>query len=271
MKHLRQRSSQTLILELNEVHLWCVDLRFIARELVRESELALGREHWLAAQGNSLLALRALLSVDELQRADRYKFDLHRDRYIAARGNLRLILAHYLHIPPVEVQFGYGTSGKPHLADVLSEVSINGTRNLEFNVSHAENLAIYAIARDKAIGVDVEYKRPIENVEQLAQRFFNRQESAQLKNLSPSAQQDLFFQIWTLKEAYLKATGTGLTGLDRVQTNWHDGKLTGLCFPNCDSSWQTYQFQPLPNDNSYIAAMAIGGEVERLIEILPDV
>ncbi|WP_425215597.1 4'-phosphopantetheinyl transferase family protein [Tumidithrix helvetica] len=243
---MKLASLQEIGLPSNEVHLWYVDLQVCDR----------------------LLELKATLSLDEQQRADRYRFDLHRQRFILARGHLRLILGRYLTIQPAQVQFTYSPSGKPQLADRLWEASTMGAGNLEFNLSHAENLAVYAVTCNRAIGVDVEYQqRSIEDVEQLAQRFFSSQESERLRSLAPKEQQELFFQIWTLKEAYLKATGKGLVDLERVQTDWQGERLMGLIFPEREQTWQAHQFQPQPN---YVAALVVGGAIERLIEIVPE-
>ncbi|MEE3717777.1 4'-phosphopantetheinyl transferase superfamily protein [Tumidithrix elongata RA019] len=243
---VKYSSFQSLNLQAHEVHLWYVDLQLTDR----------------------LLEFKAILSPDEQQRADRYRFDLHRQRFIVARGHLRTILGRYLDIQPTQVQFTYSPSGKPQLADRLWGASTMGAGNLEFNLSHAENLAVYAVTSNRAIGVDVEcQQRPIEDVEQLAQRFFSRQESERLRSLPPQEQQELFLQIWTLKEAYLKATGKGLVDLERVQTDWQGERLVGLVFPDREQTWQAHQFQPQPD---YVAALVVGGAIERLIEIVPD-
>jgi 4'-phosphopantetheinyl transferase len=246
MEHLRQISDQPMLLAVNEAHLWSVDLHELDAIEKRQ--------------------LNAILSPDEQERANRFKFDRHRDRFMIARANLRMILARYLEISPPQIQFGYSSSGKPHLAEGLVKLDDRGTRSLEFNLSHTENLAIYALASYKAIGVDVEYQRSIENIEQLAKRFFNPHEAAQLSGLSAQAQHDLFFQIWTLKEAYLKATGSGLVDLEKVQTDLQNGKVIGLVFPDREQFWQTYQFRPKPN---YVAALVVGGAIDKLIDIVP--
>jgi 4'-phosphopantetheinyl transferase len=183
------------------------------------------------------------LSADEQERANRFKFDLHRDRFIMARGNLRMILGEYLNVSPTDINFSYTSRGKPTISNYSS---------LQFNLSHSHELAVYAITANTAIGIDLEYQRPVDDLLQLAERFFNDQEYQMLKTFTPSDQQQIFLQIWTLKEAYLKATGEGLVKLAEAQTRWKQKSLTGLVFPLDKSHWTSYQFQPNPN---YIAAV----------------
>ncbi len=149
----------------------------------------------------------ALLSKDERERADRFYKPTDRDAFIAARGILRTLLGQYLNEHPAQVQLQYQERGKPFLEG----------SSLEFNVSHSHGLALYAIAQSRRVGIDVEYVREIE-VQALAQRFFCDREFQQLQALPPDRQAAQFFQYWTAKEAYLKATGEGLAGLSQVET-----------------------------------------------------
>src|SRR5581483_8134203 len=86
--------------------------------------------------------LAATLSEDEQIRASRFHFERDRNRFIAARGQLREILGRFLEIPPSQIVFSYGERGKPHLAD-----AING-KFLHFNLSHSEGLGLIAVCRD---------------------------------------------------------------------------------------------------------------------------
>jgi len=165
--------------------------------------------------------LAQILSPDEQQRANRFKFDRHRWRFIAARASLRQILGQYLGQQPAMIQFEYGSTGKPSLLD--SGASPDGgtldpwlRRGLQFNLSHSEDLALLGITWEQTIGIDLEQIRPVAVLE-LAERFFCPREMLWLSQLLLAQQIPAFFQIWTAKEAYLKAIGLGITGLQQVE------------------------------------------------------
>jgi 4'-phosphopantetheinyl transferase len=146
--------------------------------------------------------LRALLNVDEGNRADRFKFAIHQDRFIIARALLRKILNLYTGIPPESIKFDYGNRGKPYLSE--------NRHHLQFNLSHSEDWAVYAIAKDAEIGIDVEKNRD-HFKESVAKRFFSQQEYQELIQLPYAKQAQAFYQIWVKKEAVIKVLGDGLS------------------------------------------------------------
>jgi len=170
--------------------------------------------------------LRLTLSADEQARADRFYFEQHKNRFIVARGILRIILSRYLDISPRQVQFSYGAHGKPALAATL------GKGLLEFNLSHSQDIALYAVTRSLAaasasrlLGIDVEHIRPMPDLEKIAERFFAARENAALQALPVSLRQQAFFNCWTRKEAYLKACGYGLAGeLNKIEVSLTPGE-----------------------------------------------
>jgi 4'-phosphopantetheinyl transferase len=164
-----------------DVHLWCAGLDEVDTELF---------EH--------------LLSDDERQRTGRLNFNRDRQRFVAARGLLREILARYLGARPADLRFDYGRFGKPALAGPAAG------RELQFNLSHSGALALYAITRGEPIGVDLEQVRPMENIDLIAKRFFRPAEADLLRRLGPDRQLETFFQLWTQKEALVKARGVDL-------------------------------------------------------------
>jgi 4'-phosphopantetheinyl transferase len=149
--------------------------------------------------------LRETLDADELARVRRFHFQEDRDRYIAAHGVLRGILARYLRTEPGALRFDYGPQRKPHLTSAPDQDSI------QFNLAHSHELALVAVARERDVGVDLEYIRAEVATEPLAERFFSPQEVAALRGLPEAQQAEAFFWAWTRKEAYLKARGEGLT------------------------------------------------------------
>jgi 4'-phosphopantetheinyl transferase len=173
--------------------------------------LAAGSVHvWRAGLGSAEAAetLWPLLSVEEQYRARRFHQERHRRRYIVAHGALRQILAAYLDRPAESLAFSNGPHGKPALVE-----SGRSTRRLEFNLSHSGDLALVAVAWDRPVGVDLEeWERDMNHLE-LAERFFSPAEREALRALATSTD-DLvrgFFAAWSRKEAYLKASGHGVT------------------------------------------------------------
>ena len=158
---------------------------------------------------------RRLLAPDELVRAGRYRRALDRDRFIVARGTLRVLLGRYLALAPATLSFQYtcacgGPDCPPEGRKPTLDPTSGGDR-LHFNVSHAEGLALYAIARDRPVGVDLELCRADLDPAELAPTVLAPQEWATLKTLPLAEQRAQFLQHWTAKEAYLKARGVGLS------------------------------------------------------------
>ncbi len=157
--------------------------------------------------------LATLLSGDEQARAARFVFERDRQRFILSHGLLRLFLARYLDQEPRQVQFVTGVHGKPAVGG-----SAGLLPSLEFSLSHSGDYAFMALTKGRAVGVDVEVRKPDVEALKLAQRFFAPGESQALATLQGDAQQRLFYRYWTAKEAYLKGRGVGLSlGLDRFE------------------------------------------------------
>ena len=171
-------------LEVNAVHLWRLDLQARAR----------GVEKW-----------KSILSADEKSRAARYHREIDRQYFIAARATLRQILGSYLQIDPAALTFAYSEKEKPSLGG--SEAG----SGIEFNISHSGAIALLAFAREREIGVDVEQIRRDFETARIAARFFSASEQKQLPALPEEQRSEAFFLCWTRKEAYIKATGKGLS------------------------------------------------------------
>jgi 4'-phosphopantetheinyl transferase len=147
----------------------------------------------------------SILSPDEIARAGRFHFEKDRIQFTRCRCALRRILADYLAIAPGEIRFEYLISGKPQLA------ADQNPRALEFNVSHSANIALIAVSSEHRLGVDVEKIRGDVDVEALAERFFSPRERDGIRALPDLLRVPGFFACWTRKEAFLKATGAGLS------------------------------------------------------------
>ena len=148
-----------------------------------------------------LAALYAHLMPSEVARAERYRFEAPRRRFVAARGLLREILGGYLNLPPARMQFQTNAWGKPLLSQPQEA--------LQFNVAHTSDLLLVAVTADRAVGIDVETVRPVENLNALVARTFSSRERAAFRILPPSQQLEAFYATWTRKEAYMKARGLG--------------------------------------------------------------
>lgn len=144
----------------------------------------------------------ALLTADERARAQRYRFERDRARYVAARAALRRLLASYVGIEPAALAFvADGSEGKPGLA-------LPGAP--AFNLAHSGDCALLAVAAMPRVGIDLEIERPIADVEVLASQYFTDAERDAVRTAGDAAQR-AFLRVWTRKEAVLKAVGRGLT------------------------------------------------------------
>jgi len=174
-----EHAYEPALVDRDEVHVWHADLDRVPEPVHADS-----------------------LSADERERGRRFRFERDRRRFVAARGLLRVLLGRYLDVHPAGVRFGYGPRGKPFLA------SGDGLR---FNVSHSGGLALLAFAWRREVGVDVERVRPVPEAEDIARRYFSPWEAADLLRLPEGERAAAFFRCWTRKEAFVKATGDGLS------------------------------------------------------------
>lgn len=207
-----------------------------------------------------LQQLVSTLSADERRRAAQYCFAADRRRFIVGRGLLRVILSYYPRAAPDHVRFCYGSSGKPALAESGSE------SKLQFSVAHSRELALYALAYDRSIGIDLEYLRPIADALKIANRFFSVREAAMLRSLPADQRLEAFFHCWTRKEAYLKARGDGLgRPLNQVDVSLISGEPARLLSvhgaPQEAARWSFETLIPAPD---YVAALAVEGHARQL-------
>ncbi|HEY5704585.1 MAG TPA: 4'-phosphopantetheinyl transferase superfamily protein [Terrimicrobiaceae bacterium] len=229
-----KQSSPGNDLQEGEVHLWRVGLD---------------------VSDPALCALRRMLSEDEVQRSKRYRFPVLQRRFAAGRGALRAILAGYLSMESDRLKFGYTAHGKPFLLDSAA---------IQFNLSHSGGLMVAAFCRNWPIGVDIEREdRRLDPVE-IAERYFCDREKEEIARADTSLRHRVFFQLWTAKEAVLKATSIGLalelSKLEvalaplRVVTLENEAKAHG-------ASWHLAGFRP---DEDYSGTLAVAGRPSRL-------
>ena len=199
----------------------------------------------------AVAGLAALLSPDETARAKRFYFERDRNRYIVGRGLLRTLLGRYLGMEPARVEFNYGPHGKPALK------TNNHSPALEFNLAHSNDRALYIFCRDRQVGIDLEYIRPMEDEDALARYVFSPDEIALVASLSGQEKHNAFFKIWTCKEAVLKASGDGLSKpLDQtdIAIAAESARLVSIDGDREQAAaWRLETWQPAPD---YQAALA---------------
>ncbi len=178
--------SGELPLARRQVHIWLVD-----PTTVTDADL--------------LACYHELLSRDENAKWQRYRFDKDKHQHLVTRALIRTTLSRYEpSIAPQDWRFELNAHGKPLIANSLS-------RPLHFNLSHTQNLAALAVTRCAPIGIDVEKIKAVEQVRGLAERCFADGEIAFVFSGDKAAVMERFFKLWTLKEAYIKAHGCGMS------------------------------------------------------------
>jgi 4'-phosphopantetheinyl transferase len=208
-----------------------------------------------------LAAFEQTLSSSELGRAGRFLFSEHRDRYIVAHGWLRQLLSGYVSVPAAAIEFDFGFYGKPALAGLCNPA------NVQFNLAHSENLALVAVACGTPVGIDVERRRILEDADDLVQRFFSPGENSEFKSLAAELKPVAFFNLWTRKEAWLKATGEGIAHLlNSVEVSFLPGNAPQLLnlpkgYPP-GGDWTIRDSSPGPAFAGAVVAACPGAEFE---------
>jgi 4'-phosphopantetheinyl transferase len=227
-------------LKQNEVHVWLIQTR----------------------QANAPLArVTVCLSDAERDRANRFKFDVDRERYIVSHTAMRSILARYLGCDPSEIAYAIGAHGKPELAPASRILQ------LEFNLSHSNDAALVAVAPGRAVGVDIEHIQQKLGWQEIADRFFAPGEIQKLHALPSGEQLRAFFTCWTRKEAYIKAKGGGLSiPLQEFEVSLaRDEDPAILWHAEGAQETQPWQFGAIDSPAGYVASIAVegGGSVVR--------
>lgn len=202
----------------------------------------------LAASAACLARLERVLAPEERARARDFRTAALREAYVAARGLLRAILGRSLGMDPARVPLATGAGGKPRLALAAP---------LRFNLSHSGGCALYALCRDRELGVDLERVQAMPDAESIARRFFSPSEVAHFLSLGSDAREAAFFRCWTRKEAYVKATGEGLAlALDAFSVTLLPGAPPALHAPGDPRAWTLVDASPAAR---YAAALVAEG------------
>ncbi len=154
-----------------------------------------------------LNSLKSVLTQPEIEKVQRYRSPKAQHNALITRAFVRFVLSQYAEIKPQDWSFAISEHGKPELDNTASALS--------FNLSHNDDLIVCSVCMEHDIGCDIESLSRKISVEAIAKRYFSSEEYQSLKDLPPALQRRRFFEYWTLKEAFVKATGLGISqGLD---------------------------------------------------------
>jgi 4'-phosphopantetheinyl transferase len=199
-----------------------------------------------------------LLAPDERRRADAYRLEPHRARFVVGRALLRILLGRYLQAAPEDLRFDYGEFDKPMLPGGPS-----------FNLSHSGAVALYAFSGAGEVGIDVELYDERPASEGIAERFFSPAEVSALRSLPAQMRSHAFLACWTRKEAFVKARGDGLSlALDSFDVTLAPGVPAALL----RTAWSSeeprrWQLQDLSDPEAgYVAAVAIHAYESRVLK-----
>lgn len=194
-----------------------------------------------------------MISADELMRANQFSKALDRRRFVISKAITRHILSTYLDKSAEKIQFSLGEHGKPSL--------VNST--LQFSVSHSQDVFLIGVIAHQQVGVDIEKMRQRSDTVALAKRFFAENEYRSIESASD------FYQIWTCKEAFIKATGLGLTfGLSQFEIDMHaqPSVLSSVFRPEYKAADWTVRPVAVPvNYDDCFAAFCVNGHMKSLV------
>jgi 4'-phosphopantetheinyl transferase len=200
--------------------------------------------------------LAELLSADERDRASRFHFPRDRARYIVAHAALRDVLSSGVGLSPDSLRFTSGAHGKPELAPA----------GCSFNLSHTPELALVAVAADRAVGIDVEHVARAGGRVAAVERFLSPRESAELAALPAQLRQAALLRIWTCKEAFLKGTVEGLSlPLDSFDVDVDPDRPPRLLEtrPLVEQA-ACWSLHSLPLGTEYVGALAVNAPSARI-------
>lgn len=193
----------------------------------------------------------AVLNAAEKTRASRL-VGVRRRRFIAAHGILRVLTGGYLDQRPESVRFSRDASGKPHLMDDA------GPAEIHFSLSHSHQMGLFGFCPNRVIGVDIEQIRSNSRLDAIAGRMFTMSECTAFRESDPWSRPALFFQLWTMKEAWAKATGEGLRGLKGIEIPGCHAAADHGEWTYCEDRMKTsWLIRPVETLSGYAAAVAV--------------
>jgi 4'-phosphopantetheinyl transferase len=208
------------------VHLWLLDInQFTADHYAKAGQV---------------------MSSDERERAQ--KFIRGKETYIASRWLLRTVLARYTGVTANQVRFLRTEKGKPYLPQ----------GDIHFSLSHSGHWALLAVAKTELLGVDIEEINTTRDLLSIAENYYHPQEFAYLQTLDHAAKSEHFYRFWTLKEAFFKAIGAGISaGLEKIQFDLAGDTINAQIAPSLGDNtneWQFYQWALTAQDYCALAS-----------------
>jgi phosphopantetheinyl transferase len=200
-----------------------------------------------AVRPDELIRLESFLSEEEIAKSRRFRFSRHRVSYIVVHGFLRWMLGRHLGISPETVEITYNSYGKPSVAGY--------SKHIFFNLSHSSGISVLAFDPDNEIGVDVERTDEEFEYESIVQHFFSKEEEKHIQQIKTEARKR-FYEIWTRKEAYLKAAGTGIT--ENLHVDVLKEKMTGNINGKDGSGCKDFLFSSIMFENEFRITLAVG-------------
>lgn len=196
-----------------------------------------------------------MLESDELESYQRLQQNEYRHEYLVSHALLRKALSYYVDRSPASWHFSQNEAGKP---------AIEGLPKIRFNLSHSNDMAVCAITVDQEVGIDVEYQANGESLIAVADQYFSNEELALLEKTTEADKTALFFQLWTLKEAYLKARGEGQS-VPLPDLSFSFSQNDGVNFAAADSEESArWDFSLLSISEGYSAALALDGSIQSI-------
>lgn len=239
MENSWQTECITSNISANEVHIWRSSISF-------DEDL--------------LSSYLKTLSNDEITRSNSFYFKKDKIRYITAKGILRNIIGRYTQLKSETIEFVYNRFGKPYL------ITNQNSQKLYFNIAHSHDYVVYAFTKNIDIGVDLELCQDISDLEEVAEYFFSCDEYLYLQTLSDKKKQDYFYKIWTLKEAFVKATGLGLSyDLRQISIEYLQNNNCKVSLGNDKKMHYKWTLQTFLSYENYSSAFATNQRINNVL------
>lgn len=215
------------------------------------------------ARSTDMTILARDLDASERARSDRFRRDEDRVAFVASHALVRAVLSLHAPVPPGAWRFEAGEHGKPAIAEPTSH------RPLSFNLSHARGRVAVAVGLGAPLGIDVEELSRSGSLEGLARRYLSAEEQSGVAALPHPERPARLVALWTLKEAYLKARGTGLTLSLRAATFDLDDAGDVRCRLSAAAADDParWAFLPLALAPTHAAALAVAREPGAAVDV----
>lgn len=209
-----------------------------------------------------LLQIETWLSETEKQRLTRYQFEKHKLEFLLGRYLLRSVLSLYGELSPEDWLFDYNDYGKPFVASAIQN---RLDMPLYFNLSHSRGKLVLAVANVESLGVDIEYGLKPRRIEKIAGRYFSSAEVRGLELLPAGERQRRFYDLWSLKEAYIKACGLGLAiPLADFSYSFSESGAISIAFAKSREDtprhWQFWQLGSVPDFHIGLAVKTVDAQ-----------